>query len=486
MSASLLLLEISAFTVLICAVHALKPRLGLAPLYLLIGMLEVFLFVTGKTHPGGLRIKTAMYFADPADLSYMLFLPLLLTSMVLVYVMEGTKEARRLLLGLLIVYLVHGVLDLVLANHAANPPAGHPSLADSVLVYYSLGSRLASSVAIAADFVVIIVSYQFVRNRLPSLPLVVPLFCALLLAMVGDAVVYSSLRPYRTLEYEHLLLFEKLQAGLAAGLPMALYLGWQLRRHSGQLSRGILERGAFEIIDLRQRMAQVQAELEHVRRTFGRYVSTEVVDALMADPAKLRLGGEEREVTILFADIRGYSTLAESLEPTEIIGLLNRYFTRVTTVILDQRGMINEFEGDAVLAVFGAPLEMEDHAERAVEAAVGMLAAVAQLNVEWEKDGTADRWRSIGIDGLAIRIGIHTGKVVAGNVGSEARTKYAVIGDTVNIASRVEGLNKELRTSLLITSTTHQALVNAHGVTDMGLHHVKGRAEPVQVYSVAD
>jgi adenylate cyclase len=114
-----------------------------------------------------------------------------------------------------------------------------------------------------------------------------------------------------------------------------------------------------------------------------------------------------------------------------------------------------------------------------------MLTCVESLNGQWEEDGTAARWRALGVDGLAIRIGIHTGKVVAGNIGSEARTKYAVIGDTVNTASRVEGLNKELSTSLLLTGSTYQSLADCSShVVDLGVHRVKGRSEPVQVYTV--
>ena len=146
--------------------------------------------------------------------------------------------------------------------------------------------------------------------------------------------------------------------------------------------------------------------------------------------------------------------------------------------------MINEFEGDAVLAVFGAPLPMEDHANRAIDAAHGMLAAVDDLNVEWDADGTSETWRAVGIDRLAIRIGLHSGPVVAGNIGSQARIKYAVIGDTVNTASRVEGLNKTLETSVLLTGAT-RALATTKHVTfeDLGEHHVKGRTEPVHVFT---
>jgi len=503
MSALLLPLEIAGFTAALCLLHGLKPRLGLAPLYVAVGLLEAFLFVSGKVGPDGARITVEVFGTADAHLSYLLFLPLLLGSVVLVYVLEGTAEARRLVIGIVCIYLLHGLFDVVIDWHAANPAPGQPALAHDTLTYYSVPSRLASLGAFCVDAIVILVTYQFLINRGPRLPLVIPVFLSLVVAMVVDGFVYELLRG-RLLHTEALRMVEKLQAGIAAGLPLSLYLGAQLRRHQKEVRRGILERGAFSILDLRRRVLEVEALLreekqayQQVRDTFGRYVSSEVVDSLLSDPSRLELGGELREVTVLFADIRGYSTLAESLAPTAVIGMLNRYFELVTNVILAERGMINEFEGDGVLAVFGAPNALPDHSLRAVRAGLGMLDAVARLNAEWTQDGTVEQWRACGVDGLRIRVGIHSGPVVAGNVGSEARTKYAVIGDTVNIAARVESLNKELGTDLLVTATTQAAIEagETQGATEaggtavrfsfLGEHAVKGRQEPVAVYEVA-
>ncbi len=244
---------------------------------------------------------------------------------------------------------------------------------------------------------------------------------------------------------------------------------------------------AQERVRIRDALDQQAEEFRRIKRIFGRYVSNDVVETLTEHPDKLKLGGELRDVTILFADIRGYSTLSEALAPTEIIALLNHYFQAVTKVILDQRGMINEFEGDAVLAVYGAPLDLASHAECALVAAIGMLAAVDELNQEWEESGTLEKWRAVGMDGLAIRIGVHSGPVVAGNIGSEQRTKYAVIGDTVNTCSRVEGLNKVLKTDLLVTESTVAALTSdalKALMIPLGSHVVKGRTEPVEVYTI--
>ncbi|MFT5432506.1 MAG: class 3 adenylate cyclase, partial [Myxococcota bacterium] len=463
------------------------------PLWMAIGLFEVFLFVAGKARSDGARITAELFWVDSSHLSYVLFLPLLLGSVVLVYVLEGTREARRLAVGVILLYVLHGILDHLIGWHAAHPAPGMPSLTGDTLVYFSLPSRVASLVAFAIDVIVILVSYQVLVNRLPRLPLVVPIFCAMVAAMVVDGVVYELLRG-RIFAAERLRALEKLQAGIAAGIPLAAYIGFHLRQHRREVRRGILERGAFSILDLRRRVEEVEAMLvkekeayRSIRKTFSRYVSAEVVNTLLDDPSRLELGGELRDVTVLFADIRGYSTLAESLEPTEIIDILNRYFEQVTGVILAERGMINEFEGDGVLAVFGAPNDLADHAVRAVRAGIGMLDAVVRLNEEWKRDGTTARWRRCGIDGLAIRIGIHSGPVVAGNIGTHARTKYAVIGDTVNIAARVEGLNKILETQLLLT---HSTVVLVSSESDefafgqLGTHAVKGRQEAVTVYTV--
>ena len=482
--------ECFALAAVLCVLHSTKPKLGLAPLYGAVGLFEAFLFVAGKAEPA---IKASLFGVDPANVSYTLFLPLMLASIFLIYVLEGTKEARRLIAAVAIIYLIHGVIDVIIEYHASNPPAGEPFQGEIDLVWYSTTARVASLVAMVVDFVVIIVVYQFLYNRFKQLPLFVPFFAALVVAMLTDSVVFSLIR-YQELAWGRLMAIEKLQSGAAAAIPVSAYLAWQLRRHENEVRSGVLERGAFEIIDLRARVKEFEAKLKeqraqyiYIKETFSRYVSPAVVDAIIKDPARVRLGGELRTVTILFADIRGYSTISEVLEPTEIIDLLNDFFASASGVILARNGMINEFEGDAVLAIFGAPLDLPGHAELAVLSALELLDEVDKLNDTWVADGTSKRFREAGMDRLSIRIGVHTGPVVAGNVGSEERIKYAVIGDTVNTTSRIETLSGTLGSALLVSSTTVEAVREA-GLElpwqDHGEHHVKGRTEPVRVYSL--
>ena len=209
------------------------------------------------------------------------------------------------------------------------------------------------------------------------------------------------------------------------------------------------------------------------RDSFARYLSRDVMAKVLADAPSLR--GEHRSVSILFSDLRGFTTLSEQMEPERIAAHLSEYFDAMTAAIFAHRGMINDFVGDAVMAVFGAPVDDPDHAWNAVQSALAMNAALEGLN---------RRWEAAGLPSLRMGIGIHTGAVFAGNVGGRDRIKYTVIGDPVNVASRVEGLNKELETTMLITEETLAAVGDRVRVRDCGPVAVKGRVEKVRVFEV--
>jgi adenylate cyclase len=211
-----------------------------------------------------------------------------------------------------------------------------------------------------------------------------------------------------------------------------------------------------------------------LREALGRYVSPEVAARVERRPEEL--AGERREVSILFSDLRGFTTLSERMAPEKMAARLTEYFDAMTAAIFDHRGMVNDFVGDAIMAVFGAPLDDPDHARHAIESALAMQRAL---------DGLNRRWQSEGLPPLRMGLGVHTGQVFAGNVGREGKVKYAVVGDTVNLASRVESLNKELGTIMLVTEAAYQRAACQVRATDRGLVHVKGRQEPVRVYEVA-
>jgi adenylate cyclase len=211
-----------------------------------------------------------------------------------------------------------------------------------------------------------------------------------------------------------------------------------------------------------------------LREALGRYVSPEVAARVERRPEEL--AGERREVSILFSDLRGFTTLSERMAPDQMAARLTEYFDAMTAAIFDHRGMVNDFIGDAIMAVFGAPLDDPDHARHAVESALSMQRALGGLNRRWEAEG---------LPPLRMGLGVHTGEVFAGNVGRAGKVKYAVVGDTVNLASRVEGLNKELGTIMLVTESAYRKAAMNVRMTDRGLVQVKGRQEPVRIYEVA-
>lgn len=231
-------------------------------------------------------------------------------------------------------------------------------------------------------------------------------------------------------------------------------------------------------------MAADLKEREFLRETFGRYVSEDVARVIMAAGAP-DLGGEERVVTILFIDLKDYTTISEHLSPAQMVDMLNRYIGAMSEVIDKHRGCVIEFLGDAILAVFGAPQYFIEHAEEAVSCASGMRDRLAELNHEWRDLGLAVQWQRNGVKQIEARIGLHTGPVVAGNLGGPSRMKYAVIGDSVNVASRLEGLNKELGTSILLSEDVKNRLSNewVERLVDHGEHAVKGRSQKVRIYS---
>jgi adenylate cyclase len=216
-------------------------------------------------------------------------------------------------------------------------------------------------------------------------------------------------------------------------------------------------------------------EKRWLRQAFAQYVSDSLVDAIITNPERLQLGGEEVEATILFADLVGFSSMAENIAPKELIRLLNEFFSTMTEIIQARKGTVDKFIGDAIMAVWGAPLPIADHAFLACETALEMQAAMQPL-----KDG----WEAQGLPQISIRIGLHTGPVVAGNVGSKKRFNYTVMGDTVNLASRLEQANNYYGTKIMLSEATYCRLANTFLVRELDLVQVRGRTQPVKIYEL--
>lgn len=217
-------------------------------------------------------------------------------------------------------------------------------------------------------------------------------------------------------------------------------------------------------------------EKRKMKRLFGQYVSKDVYAQLVANPDLARLGGQRRDMTVLFSDIRGFTTLTEKGQPEEIVHMLNEYFTRMVDIVFRHKGTVDKFVGDMVMALFGAPLDDPLHADHAVEAALDMMEELRRLNAEWVAHG-----RDVKVD---IGIGVNTGPMIAGNIGSDQIMSYTVIGDAVNLGSRLESLNKQYSTHIIISDETRQRLTGKFVFRSLGDVVVKGKTKPVAIFEV--
>jgi adenylate cyclase len=216
-------------------------------------------------------------------------------------------------------------------------------------------------------------------------------------------------------------------------------------------------------------------EKRQVKKLFSRYVPRDVYDQLMADPDRAALGGRRRTMTVLFSDVRGFTAMSEKATPEEVVGQLNEYFSKMVDVLFEHRGTLDKFVGDMVMGLFGAPLDDPEHAEHAVQAALAMTRALDELNQQWAAAGRPQ---------LDIGVGISTGEMVAGNIGSQAIMSYTVIGDTVNLGARLESLNKDYGTRIIISDATRTALKGQYDIRPLGEVTVKGKSRPVAIYEV--
>lgn len=212
-----------------------------------------------------------------------------------------------------------------------------------------------------------------------------------------------------------------------------------------------------------------------IKHAFSNYLSPQLLNKLMASPESLSLGGEKKELSILFSDIRSFTTISEGMTPQELTSMMNRYFTPMTASVLEYGGMLDKYIGDAVMAFFNAPVDLADHPDAACESALDMIERLDELNQVFAKEG---------LPFIEIGIGINTAEVVVGNMGSISRFNYTVIGDGVNLASRVEGLNKTYHSHILITEFTKAKISSRFLTRKLEAVKVKGKAESVLLYEL--
>jgi adenylate cyclase len=349
------------------------------------------------------------------------------------------------------------LIGVVLAPAAASRPAAQPR---PFLVNVDGERFLSLAIPVAADwsqplYALVQGSYDQALAPLRALQARILIIGVVALAaalLVGMLLAGGIIQPVKTL----------------VGAMRAV-LGGNLQQHA-QIERGdeigFLARSFNEMIDgLRER--------EHIKNTFGRFVSRDVAAAVL--DGRVPLGGERLEVSILFQDIRGFTALSEKLDAATLLRVLNQLFTEVVAAVEAEGGMVKQFTGDGVMALFGAPEPRQDHSECAVRAALGIVSRLDRVNAAL---------RSQGIPALQIGIGVHTGEVVAGLIGPDERVEYGVVGEAVNLASRVESLTKELAATILVSRDIATRLGAEFALGRAALLPVKGRAHPVEVVEV--
>jgi adenylate cyclase len=208
---------------------------------------------------------------------------------------------------------------------------------------------------------------------------------------------------------------------------------------------------------------------------FGKYVSPVVIDNLIQNPDMINLGGEKRNITIFFSDIRGFTRISEKLKPENLVHLLNEYLTEMTSVIIKDDGLVDKYMGDAIMAFWGAPLDQPDHPTMACSSSLEMLEKLGELNKKWKNEG---------IPSFRIGIGLNSGEAIVGNMGSSSRFDYTAMGDNVNLASRLEGLNKVYGTNIIISENTYDLVKDKFETRKLDSVRVKGKEKPVIIYEL--
>ena len=220
-------------------------------------------------------------------------------------------------------------------------------------------------------------------------------------------------------------------------------------------------------------------EKSYIRNAFGHYLSADVINELLSDPEKLALGGDKKYMTAIFTDVKSFSTISEKLDPSDLVSLLNQYLSGMSDIVLEQRGTIDKYEGDAIISFFGAPIEYDDHAAKACHSAVGMKKVESELNKRFLES-------NLSPSPLLTRIGVNTGEMVVGNMGTASKMDYTIMGNSVNLAARLEGVNKQYGTWVLVSETTQKEAGDGFLFRRLDRVRVVGINEPVRLYELVD
>jgi adenylate cyclase len=368
-------------------------------------------------------------------------------------------------------YLYDGTFKNKIVLVGSTVPEDHDLFPVSMTRGLQKGDNLMYGVEIHANVIESILREDFLVKQSTFTEIISVLFFAVVTFLVTSALKSSKTMHYGLVElngflftvaevfiigFAALFLFSKHNYLLTVVGPMMSVLA------------GYFASTAYHFaVERKQRML--------IKTMFSTYVNPSVVEELISNPAKLKLGGERRELTVLFSDIEGFTTISEGMPPEQLVGLLNEYLSAMTEIIFRNNGTLDKYEGDAVMAFWGAPIPQNDHALRACISALQMQEALAKIRESWARQQKPM---------LHMRIGINTGEMVVGNMGGRRKFDYTVIGDSVNLASRLEGANKQYRTLVLASERTYELVKHRIIGRELDLISVKGRLEPIRIYEL--
>ncbi len=330
-----------------------------------------------------------------------------------------------------------------------------------------------NGVEIHATAIQNILDQNYIRRADPNLELGL----IVLLALVSFLVILKV----RQIKVRYVALLELASVAIVALLIFAVFeIAIRSFMNNSTLINIVYPSVAVVLAYLGAAVYQYLAERQQkalIKNVFSKYISAAVVNELVANPEKAKLGGDRRELTVFFSDIAGFTTISEQFytKPEGLVELLNEYLDEMTSIVLKHEGTLDKYEGDAIMAFWGAPIPQKDHALRTCLASLDMQRRLAALRPKWKKEGRP---------ALVVRIGINTGTMIVGNMGGRDRFDYTVIGDSVNLASRLEGANKQYGSNIMISDFTYQHVKGQVMVRELDLIQVKGKSEPVKVWEL--
>lgn len=293
-----------------------------------------------------------------------------------------------------------------------------------------------------------------------------------LLLMLAIALIIGFIVPRVSIIYSFLITFV-----LAIAYMVGSYVMFDMFSYMAAFSTPIIQIGLSFTAIVVFRVLTEQKEKRFIKQTFSKFVSPKVVDELISSPEMAKLGGERKTITVLFSDIRGFTTMSERMTPEQLVDHLNQYLQAMTDIVIKYDGTLDKYVGDEIMAFWGAPMPQADHALRACRAALEMMVKLDEMNNIWQIQGK---------ERISIGIGLNTGPMVVGFVGSTSRMDYTLMGDMVNLGARLEGTNKIYSTSIIISEFTYEEVKEHVIARELDLIRVKGKEKPVMIYELID